>query len=172
MDFRSIKEFVKDMIKYGFIAITVLLTIIYIVSLQQVVGPSMSPNYRDGDILILNKLHYHIQKPKRFDVVAVKYKDTKYFIKRVIGLPGETVEYQNGILYINGKQVEEKFKTTKTDDFKLEDIGYDIIPKDYYLVIGDNRENSLDGRAKEVGLIHKKDFIGKVFIRIWPIGRK
>lgn len=172
MDLRSIKEFVKDMIKYLAIALIVLIIILYVVSLQQVVGPSMSPNYKDGDVLILNKLYYLFQKPKRFDVVAVKYKDTKYFIKRVIGLPGETVKYQNRILYINDKEVKEKFKTTETADFTLEDIGYETIPKGYYLVVGDNRANSLDGRSKEVGLIPEKDFIGKVSIRIWPFRRK
>lgn len=172
MDVRDITEFIKDMAKYIVIAIIVLLMVIYVVSLQQVVGPSMSPNYRDGDILILNKLYYRLKKPNRFDVVAVKYKDTKYFIKRVIGLPGETVRYQDGILYINNEVVEEKFETTETEDFSLETLGYDKIPEDYYLVVGDNRANSLDGRSKEVGLIHRKDFIGKVAFRIWPFRRK
>ncbi len=172
MDLRSIKEFIKDTIKYIVIAVLVLLLIIYVVSLQQVVGPSMSPNYQDGDILILNKLQYRLTKPTRFDVVAVKYKDTKYFIKRVIGLPGETIAYQNGILYVNGKKVEEKFKTTETKDFTLKDIGYEKIPEGFYLVVGDNRANSLDGRSKEVGLISEEDFIGKVFLRIWPFRRK
>ncbi len=172
MDLRDIKELLKDISKYIVIAVLVLLLVIYVVSLQQVVGPSMSPNYQDGDILILNKLHYKIHNPKRFEVVAIKYNDTKYFIKRVIGLPGETISYQNGILYVNGEVVEEKFKTTTTADFSLEDLGYETIPKDYYLVVGDNRENSLDGRSKEVGLIHKKEFIGKVSFRIWPFRRK
>lgn len=172
MDLRDVIEFLKDTTKYIVIAIIVLLLVIYVVSLQQVVGPSMNPNYKDGDILILNKLHYRLNKPKRFDVVAVKYKDTKYFIKRVIGLPGETVAYQNGILYINGEVVEEKFETTKTDDFSLDMLGYETIPDGYYLVVGDNRANSLDGRSKEVGLIHEKEFIGKVLIRIWPFRRK
>lgn len=172
MDLRDVLEFIKDAAKYIVIAIIVLLIVIYVVSLQQVVGSSMNPNYRDGDILILNKIHYRFYKPKRFDVVAVKYKDTKYFIKRVIGLPGETVAYRNGILYINDETIEEKFETTRTDDFSLDILGYETIPDGYYLVVGDNRENSLDGRSKEVGLIHEKDFIGKVLTRIWPFRRK
>lgn len=172
MDLRDVLEFIKDATKYIIIAIIVLLLVIYVVSLQQVVGPSMNPNYKDGDILILNKLHYRLKKPQRFDVVAVKYKDTKYFIKRVIGLPGETVAYQNGILYINGEAVKENFETTRTDDFTLDMLGYETIPDEYYLVVGDNRANSLDSRSKEVGLIHEKEFIGKVLFRIWPIRRK
>ncbi len=90
----------------------------------------------------------------------------------MIGLPGETISYQDGTLYVNGEKVEEKFKTTKTADFSLDSLGYETIPEDYYLVVGDNRENSLDGRSKEVGLIHKKEFIGKVAFRIWPFRRK
>ena len=173
MDLRDIKEWIKDITKYMMIAIIVLLTMIYVVSLQQVLGPSMSPNYQDGDILILNKLHYRLQKPKRFDVAAIQYNDTKYFIKRVIGLPGETVAYQDGTLYVNGEMVEEHFTMfDQTADFSLEEIGYDVIPEGYYLVVGDNRGNSLDSRSKEVGLIKKSDFIGKVMFRIWPFRRK
>ena len=173
MDLRDIKEFLLDTTKYVGIAVIVLLLVIYVVSLQQVVGPSMSPNYQDGDILILNKLNYKLVSPKRFDVVAIKYKDTKYFIKRVIGLPGESIKYQDGILYIDGEAIEEKFDLmSKTEDFSLETLGYETIPDDYYFVIGDNRGDSLDSRFKEVGLIHKNDFIGKVLFRIWPFKRK
>lgn len=173
MDLRDVKELVKDIMKYAIVAILVLLLIIYVVSLQQVVGPSMQPNYQDGDILVLNKLHYRVQSPKRFDVAVIKYQDTKYFIKRIIGLPGETVSYQNGILYINGEQVEEDFSITGvTSDFSLENLGYDVIPEGYYFVVGDNRENSLDSRSIEVGLIKEEDFIGKVAFRIWPFRRK
>lgn len=173
MDLRDIKEWTKDIMKYAIIAILVLLLIIYVVSLQQVVGPSMHPNYQDGDILTLNKLHYHLKKPKRFDVAVIRYKDSKYFIKRVIGLPGEKVLYKDGKLYINDEIVEEKFSITgSTADFSLEMLGYKIIPEGYYFVVGDNRENSLDSRSKEVGLIAEKDFIGKVAFRIWPFRRK
>lgn len=172
MDFRDVKEFVKDVIKYIILAVIVLLIIIYVVSLQQVVGPSMNPNYKDGDILILNKLVYRFKKPSRFEVVAIKYQDTKYFIKRVIGLPGEKIEYKEGKLYINDKVIEEPFETTKVDDFNLSVLGYETIPEGYYLVVGDNRENSLDSRSPQVGLIKEKDFIGKVMIRIWPFRGK
>lgn len=173
MDLRDIKEWVKDIIKYAVIVILVLLLIIYVVSLQQVVGPSMNPNYQDGDILILNKLHYHLKSPKRFDVAVIRYKDSKYFIKRVIGLPGETIQYQDGKLYVNEELVEEKFSIAgSTADFSLGQLGYEKIPDGYYLVVGDNRENSLDSRFQEVGLISEKDFIGKVAFRIWPFRRK
>lgn len=169
MDWRDIKEFTKDMIKYCGIALIVLLLVLYVISLQQVIGPSMNPNYQEGDILLLNKIQYRLFKPKRFEVVAVESKQTKYFIKRVIGLPGETVEYKNNVLYINGTEVKESFKRyTSTPDFALETLGVQVIPEGKYLVVGDNRGNSLDSRYPEVGLIDLKDFTGKVMFRLWP----
>ncbi len=172
MDLRDVKEFLKDTAKYIAIAVAVLLLITYVISLQQVVGDSMNPNYQDGDILLLSKIHYHLRKPKRFEVVAIKYQNTKYFIKRVIGLPGEKVQYQDGILYINGEALDENFKKMdETEDFSLSDLDIEneVIPEGYYLVVGDNRGNSLDSRFKEVGLIHESEFIGKVLFRIWPL---
>lgn len=167
---RDLKELTKDIIKYAIVIIIALLLMLYVVSLQQVVGPSMNPNYYDGDLLILNKLHYRLQKPKRFEVAVIKYEGTKYFIKRVIGLPGEHIAFKDGNLYINGQLVEQKFKYEETKDFDLKDLGYDEIPDGYYFVVGDNRPNSEDSRT--IGLISKKDFIGKVMFRIWPLKRK
>lgn len=169
MDLRDIKEFFRDTFKYFLVIIIVLLAVIYVVSLQQVIGPSMNPNYYEGDILILNKIKYRILNPKRFEVVAIENKEQKYFIKRVIGLPGETLKYKDDKLYINGEVVLEKFdKEGITENFNLEDIGYNVIPEGKYFVVGDNRVNSLDSRSTKIGLIDKKDFTGKVSIRIWP----
>lgn len=170
MDLRSLKELFKDVAKYIIIAVIVLLLILYVVSLQQVVGPSMNPNYQNGDILILNKLHYKLKKPKRFEVAVINSKTEKYFIKRVIGLPGEHIAFKDGNLYVNGNIIEQKFKYEETNNFDLKELGYDVIPDGYYFVVGDNRPNSEDSRT--IGLINKKDFIGKVMFRIWPFRRK
>lgn len=169
MDLRDIKEFLNDTIKYIITAIVVILLIVYVVTFQQVVGPSMSPTLKDQDIVILSKIHYRLFKVKRFDIVALKYNDTKYLIKRVIGLPGEKIEYNNNTLYVNGKAIKEPFlkESVITEDFSTNSLGYKIIPDDMYLVLGDNRENSLDGR--KIGLISKKDILGRVNIKIWPI---
>ena len=171
MDFRDIKEFFKDIFKYIITFIVVILIILYVVTLQQVVGPSMSPTLKDQDIVILSKIHYRIFDIKRFDIVALKYNDTKYLIKRIIGLPGDKIEYKNNILYVNGKGIKEKFLTEDvvTNDFSLTDINYEEIPNDMYLVLGDNRSNSLDSR--KIGLIKKSDILGRVNIRIWPINK-
>jgi len=170
---RDIKELLRDLLKYAIVIVIVLLLILYVVSLQQVIGPSMNPNYQSGDVLILNKLQYRVGKPKRFEVAAIQNQDTKYFIKRVIGLPNEHIAYKDGILYVNGKVLEEPFSVAEeTPDFDLISLGYETIPEGYYLVLGDNRTNSLDSRSKEVGLMKEEDFIGKVAFRIWPLFRK
>ena len=170
MDFREITEFFKDTLKYIIVIVVVLVIVLYVVTLQQVVGPSMQPTLNEGDVLILNKFHYYLFDVKRNDVVSLKYDGSKYLIKRVIGLPGESIYYKDNILYINGIPYKENIVDgLVTEDFDLKQLGYDVIPEDMYLVLGDNRGNSLDSRNKEVGLIKKEDIIGKVFIRIWPL---
>ena len=92
-------------------------------------------------------------------------------IKRVVGLPGEVVEYKDNYVVINGVTYKEPFidSNIKTNDFSIKDLGYDIIPNDMYLVLGDNRENSQDSR--DYGLISKSEIIGKAWIRIWPFNK-
>lgn len=168
MDFRDIKEFIKDTSKYILVIITVLLLFIFVVGLNQVIGPSMNPTLKEDDIVIVNKLIYKFKKVNRNDVVIIK-QDEKYMIKRIIGLPGEYIEYKNDYLIVNDETYEENFETTKTEDFSLKDIDpeLDSIPEDMYLVLGDNRSNSKDSRS--FGLISKEQIVGKAWIRIWPI---
>ena len=170
MDFREIKEFIKDTSVYIFIALAVLIIMIYVASLQQVVGPSMSTTLNENDIIIVDKLSYRFTEPKRFDIISFEYAETKYLIKRIIGLPGESVRYEDGVLYINGEPFEDKKLLNEiTDDFNITKLGFDVIPDNMYLVLGDNRVNSLDSRSDKVGLIEKNDIIGKALIRIWPL---
>lgn len=172
MDFLTIKEFIKDVFKYALVILGVLLIVIYIVTLEQVVGPSMSPTLKDGDIVILNKFSYKFNDIKRGDIVSLNYADTKYLIKRVIGLPGEYVAIKDNKVYIGDKILKEYYlKDVEMKDFTLNDLGYDVIPKNKYLVLGDNRGNSLDSRDQKVGLIDKKDIVGKVKLRIWPLNK-
>lgn len=172
MDWLDIKEFIKDTFKYIVLIIVVLIIAIYVVGLQQVVGPSMEPTFTSNDVLILDKITYRFKEVKRKDIISFYYADSKYLIKRVIGLPGDYVEYKNNVLYINGEAVEETYlQGVTTDDFSLKDLGYDVIPDDMYLVLGDNRENSQDSRDSKVGLVKRTDIIGKVRFRIWPLNK-
>lgn len=186
MDFRDIKENLKDFSVYIIIIIAVILCVQYVVTIQQVLGPSMNPTLVEKDAVLLNKFAYRIGKIRRGDVVALNYNGEKFMVKRVIGLPGEKIEYKNNILYINDEPFEEKYlgSDVETEDFlvsgskvytvnynvdTLENLESDIIPEDMYLVLGDNRQNSEDSRY--YGLIKKEDIIGKTTIRIWPLSK-
>ncbi len=102
MDFLDIKEFIIDSIKVIFFIIVVLLIAIYVVGFQQIVGSSMKPSFNNQDIVLIDKLSYRFSNIKRGDVISFYYSDSKFLVKRVIGLPGEVVEYINGELFIDG----------------------------------------------------------------------
>ena len=161
-----IKKIVKDVYPYIIVVIAVVLVRTFIITPAVVDGPSMEPTLHNNNIIILNKLDYKLNGVKRFDVVVVKWNDEK-IIKRVIGLPGEHIEYKKGLLYVDGVVVDEKFTHKDTDDFKLEEIGYLTIPGDKYLVVGDNRPDSTDSRV--IGLFDKEDILGKVSNSIFPL---
>ncbi|WP_200411144.1 signal peptidase I [Virgibacillus salexigens] len=144
-------------------------------------GPSMLPTLHNGDQLIVNKFTYHLHKPERFDVVVFHASSKKDFIKRVIGLPGEHVEVKDNVLYINGEEVKEPFLKSNegksqpfqihTEDFTLENLpgGYQEIPADHVLVLGDNRGNSTDSRV--IGVIPMDQIVGKTSLLYWPLDR-
>ncbi|CDB28113.1 signal peptidase I [Firmicutes bacterium CAG:582] len=167
MDLRDIKEFLKDALKYIIAIAVILIVAIYVVSFQEVIGPSMNNTLKSGDITVVNKLVFRLRNIKRNEIVSLK-KDDKIMVKRIIGLPGEHIEYKDNILYVDGKKISDS-RSSSTKDFKLESIGYDTIPKDMYLVLGDNRTNSSDSRT--FGLVKKSDIIGKVNIRIYPFNK-
>ena len=155
-------KFIKSIVPYIIILITVILIRTFIVTPVSVDGSSMYPNLKDGNILLLKKFD---KGYSRFDIVVLNYGKDR-LVKRIIGLPGEHVEYRDSKLYINGQEVEEPMINAYTSNFKLESIGYDKIPDDYYFVVGDNRGISKDSRI--IGLIHKKDIIGTTSFSLWP----
>ncbi len=171
MDWLSIRELLIDTFKLVIVVFIILFLMIYVVSVTQVVGSSMIPNLHDGDVLILSKANYRIFDVKRGDIISLDYEDTKYLIKRVIGLPGDDIDIVDNQLYINGEVYKEDYldEGLNYDDFSLQDLGYATIPEDYYLVLGDNREDSIDSR--EIGLISKDEINGKIVLRIWPINK-
>ena len=173
MDWLDIKEFFKDTFKYIIFIVVILFIAIYVVGLQQVVGPSMSPTLENGDVLILDKANYRFFDVKKGDVIALYSSKSKYLIKRVVGMPGEYVEFKNNQLYINNIPLEEEYlgDSVITEDFSIRELGYETIPEDMYLVLGDNRGDSSDSRDPEIGLIKKSDILGKVRFRIWPLNK-
>lgn len=159
------KETKKELISYAIIIIAIILIRTFIVTPVRVNGTSMDTTLKNGEIMILNKLKYKFKDIKRFDIVVVDYKGEK-LIKRIIGLPGETLKYENSILYINDEEVEEYFKNQETLDFDIKDLNYDVIPDNCYMVLGDNRRDSLDSRY--LGCIDKKDIIGSANLVLYP----
>jgi signal peptidase I len=136
---------------------------------------SMLPTLQRNDRVLVNKLAYKVHDVHRGDIVVFKApKDVdpsfKDLVKRVIGLPGETIEGRRGKVYINNKLLPEPYlpKGTYTDFNALKPFK---IPPDTYWVMGDNRTNSRDSRFFAAHVIPKKDIVGRVFIRIWPLSR-
>lgn len=160
------KSKIKELIPYIIIIITVVIIRTYIVTPVIVVGDSMYPTLKEKQILLLNKINYKFNDIKRYDIVVINVGKSE-IIKRVIGLPGEIIEYKNNILYIDGKEVETEYNFD-TEDFTLKSIcNCEKIPEGKYLVLGDNRKVSADSRI--IGLIDKKDIEGSTKISIWPI---
>ncbi len=162
MDLRGVNEFLKDTFKYILVIVMVIVLFLYVISIQQVVGPSMQPTLQEGNVIVISKLNYKLGNVKRGDIIVFEYNGVKNLVKRVIGLPGEKIEFIDNTLYIDGKAYEEPYlKNIKTEDYKS-----GTIKENHYLVLGDNRENSMDSR--EIGEINKDDIIGKVVLRLWP----
>ena len=159
---------IKNVLSYVLVIIVALLIKMYVFSPIRVNGTSMYPTLNEGDIMFLNEIGYYINGVNRFDIVVVKTDDDR-IIKRVIGLPGETVEYKDNILYINGEEVKEDFTHDVTHNFSLSEIGHDTIPEGYYFVVGDNRGNSYDSR--KIGLVSKSQIKGKTNLILYPFNR-
>jgi len=159
-------KIIKELIPYVIIVLVVVLIRSFIITPVVVEGKSMEPNFYENEVLLLSKISYRLSDINRFDVVVVKSDDL--IIKRVIGLPGDYIEYKNDKLYINGVYVKEDYDRRETYDFSLNDIcNCSIIPQDKYLVLGDNRVVSKDSRS--IGLIDKSNIVGKTVLRIWPL---
>ncbi|MFD2212872.1 signal peptidase I [Metabacillus endolithicus] len=140
-------------------------------------GFSMMPTLHTQDRMIVNKLSYKIGEPERFDIVVFHATLEKDYIKRVIGLPGDKVEYKNDTLYINGEAYEEPYLNEYKDDlidgpltepFDLDGIiGQDTVPEGHLFVMGDNRRQSKDSR--HIGTIPIEEVMGKASLVYWPV---
>ena len=158
----------KNIFVYALVIGIALLIKFFVFSPIKVNGSSMEPNLKDGDIMILNEIGYRLGGVERFDIVVINT-DGEKIIKRIIGLPGEQIEYHDNKLYVNGEEVVENFNHGETKDFSLSDINLETIPSDHYFVVGDNRGNSKDSRI--IGAIHKSKIVGKANLIIFPFDR-
>lgn len=135
----------------------------------------MEPTLYNGDNLIVDKISYRFRDPERFDIIVFpfQYKEKTYYIKRIIGLPGETVQIDDkGNIYIDGEVLTEGYGR---EVIRPEAVGLArepiLLGEDEYFVMGDNRNNSSDSRTEIVGNIKRKDIIGRAWLRLWPFSR-
>lgn len=151
------------------------LVITFVGQRTEVDGSSMEPMLSEGDNLIVDKITYRFSDPKRFDIIVFpfRYEENTYYIKRIIGLPGETVQIdEQGSIYINGELLNESYGR---EIILPEHIGVAqnpvVLGKDEYFVMGDNRNNSTDSRTEIVGNIKRGDIVGRAWVRIWPLSK-
>ena len=160
----KILSFLKGLIPYVISLIAVIVVKTYVVTPIKVNGNSMYSTLEDGDIMILDIISYRLSGLKRFDIVVIN-QGKELIIKRVIGLPGEKIEYRDGSLYVNDKEVEDPYinNYSMTENLSI------TIPEGEYYVLGDNRHNSLDSRT--FGTFDKKQILGKTDLIIYPFNR-
>ena len=170
---KVMKEFLNTAIYLRCVLGAVWLVITFVGQRTEVEGASMENTLHNGDNLIVDKLSYRFHDPERFDIIVFpfQYQANTYYIKRIIGLPGETVQImEDGSIYINGEKLEESYGR---EVIQPETIGRAAEPivlgEDEYFVMGDNRNNSSDSRTDIVGNIKREDIIGKAWLRIWPL---
>lgn len=168
---------VKEVISWILEIILVLviaLTLVYYVGLRtSVVGQSMAPTLENKEKILINRFIYSVQDPKPNDVIVFLpngNEKSHYYVKRVIGVPGDRVQIKDGIVYVNGEPFEEKLAVPEITDAELaaEEIK---LEKDEYFVLGDNRNNSEDSRYANIGNIKKEYIIGKVWFIVSPYSK-
>lgn len=174
------KETMEWLLSIGLALLIVGLLYAFVIKPYNIKGDSMDPTLKDGERVIVNKIGKTLGHLDNGNVIVFHADETNDYVKRIIGKPGDHVVYKNDQLYLNGKKVDEpyldynlKHKTYEqiTGSFDSKDLpgsnGQEKIPKDKYLVLGDNREVSKDSRA--FGLIDKDQIVGKVAFRFWPL---
>lgn len=171
-----IREIIGTLVYVAIICLAVFCILRFVGQRTVVNGHSMDNTLANGENLIMDKLSYHFSDPKRFDIVIFpgpeEGDEHPYYIKRVIGLPGETVQIVDGKVYINGEELTDDVYGI-TDYIEYPGLAEEplTLGEDEYFCLGDNRPISFDSRYEEVGPVHRSEIIGKVWIRIWPLSK-
>ncbi len=170
---KALKEILSMSLYLLVVLCAVYLLIHYVGQRTQVQGSSMEPMLSNGDNLIVDKISYRFRDPERYDIIVFpfQYEDNTFYIKRIIGLPGETVQIdEEGNIYIDGEILDEHYgkEVIQNPGLAAEEIQ---LADDEYFVMGDNRNNSTDSRSPTVGEIKRRDIIGRAWVRIWPFNK-
>lgn len=165
-----IKELLAWLAMIAVVVAATYLVVTFVGQRTQVSGESMETTLSNGDHLIVDKISYRFRDPERYDIVVFPYRleENTYYIKRIIGLPGETVQIVDGYVYINGIQLDEHYgnEIMEKPGIAAEPV---TLGEDEYFVLGDNRNNSQDSRTASVGVIHRDEILGRAWVRIWPL---
>ena len=164
----KIKGILSNILYIACVFLFSFLIVRYVGQRTEVIGSSMVPTLEDGDQLITDKISYRFKDPERFDIIVFPHQPmNEFYIKRIIGLPGETVEIEeDGTIYINGEVLPEEYGYGETSPQAL--TGKVVLGEDEYFVLGDNREISLDSRYAEVGNVPRSIIIGRAWLRLYP----
>lgn len=171
-DINIVKELVGMVVYIVAVIVIVWFIVNYVGQRTEVSGDSMYDTLEDGDNLWIDKVTYRFKDPERFDIVVFPYQDSSvYYIKRIIGLPGETVRIdEEGTIYINNEPLDESYGYEVINSGMVGRADSDVkLGEDEYFVMGDNRNNSKDSRFEDVGNIKKDELKGKAVLRIWPL---
>lgn len=165
-----VKEVICWIIYLAIIFAAAWLILHYVGEHTQVSGESMYPTLNDGDNLIVDKVSYRFVDPGRFDIIVFpfQYQADTFYIKRIIGLPGETVQISDGKIYINGRLLDDEYGYGEISNPGLASSPI-TLKQDEYFVLGDNRNNSTDSREPSVGNVSRDDIIGRALFRFWPL---
>ena len=170
---KVMKEFLNTAIYLLCVLGAVWLVITFVGQRTEVEGASMENTLHNGDNLIVDKLSYRFHDPERFDIIVFpyQYEENTYYIKRIIGLPGETVQVVDGYVYINGSRLESDIYGNELMDDPMAASQPITLGEDEYFVLGDNRNHSQDSRDPSVGEVKKDTIMGKAWVRIYPFGK-
>lgn len=169
-DINIVSELLNLIIYIGIVVLICYFVINFVGCRSRVDGDSMNPTLSDADNLWVDKLSYTFGEPERFDVIIFNYNEDTTYVKRIIGLPGETVRIDiDGSIYIDGKLLVESYGNEVITPDNIGRASDDVVlGEDEYFVLGDNRNHSSDSRWPDVGNVHKDDILGKVILRIYP----
>lgn len=170
---KTLKEILSTSLYLLIVLCLTWLCITFVGQRTQVSGSSMENTLSDGDNLIVDKITYRFKQPERFDIIVFPfaYEQDTYYIKRIIGLPGETVRIdEEGKIYINEEPLVESYGRTVIADPSRALDGITLGEEEYF-VLGDNRNDSVDSRTEVVGNIKKENIVGRAWIRIWPLDK-
>lgn len=178
--YKQLNDKVKTFMKVtGFILVITICMVTFITFFyapMRINGPSMNPALSDGDIVIIDKITYKFKEPERFDLIAFEYRYDKSqeYIKRIIGMPGETLYIADNDIYILNEEtgqfeILEEYYGYYSGSAQLENCAKVTLGADEYFVIGDNRYNSDDSRSNGVGLVKRDTIIGRACFRLLPL---